>query len=156
MKLQMIFLNFWIYLSGRTWSCLSDSVGIIWQELSQKDVWNYFISVISLYSSSPGHNGHDFADDIFKCIWWMKSFIFQFEFQLRLFLRVQLTINQHCLGNGLSPVWRQAITWTNADSVQRCIYTALGGDELIQSLGNSYHWGFQLCSLHCSVMIYLQ
>ena len=30
-------------------------------------------------------------------------------------------------GNGLSPVWRQAITWTNADPVHWRIYVALGG-----------------------------
>ena len=27
--------------------------------------------------------------------------------------------------------WHQAITWTNGDSVQWCIYVALGGDELM-------------------------
>ena len=32
-------------------------------------------------------------------------------------------------GNGLAPVRRQAINWTNADPVHRRIYTALGGDE---------------------------
>ena len=33
-------------------------------------------------------------------------------------------------GNGLVPKRPQAITWTNADPVHLCIYTALGGNEL--------------------------
>ena len=33
-------------------------------------------------------------------------------------------------GIGLAPNRRQAITWTNAGHVHRCIYAALGGDEL--------------------------
>ena len=37
-------------------------------------------------------------------------------------------------GNGLAPVRRQAITWTNADPVHWRIYAALGGDELKWSL----------------------
>ena len=38
--------------------------------------------------------------------------------------------NSFSSGNGLAPKRRQAITWTNADPVHRCIYAALGGDEL--------------------------
>ena len=34
------------------------------------------------------------------------------------------------LGNGLAPIRRQAIAWTNADPVHRRIYAALPGDEL--------------------------
>ena len=34
-------------------------------------------------------------------------------------------------GNDLTSNRRQAIIWTNADSVHRRIYAALGGDELI-------------------------
>ena len=30
----------------------------------------------------------------------------------------------------IKPNRRQAITWTNADPVQWCIYAALGGDDL--------------------------
>ena len=33
-------------------------------------------------------------------------------------------------GNGLAPSRRQAIIWTNADPVHRCIYVALGGDDI--------------------------
>ena len=60
----------------------------------------------------------------------MKNLVFCFELHWILFLRVQLTITQHCLDNGLAPNRRQAITWTNADPIHRCIYAALGGDEL--------------------------
>ena len=48
-----------------------------------------------LNSSSSGQNGRHFADDIFKCFIWMKSFIFRFEIHWSLFTRVQLTIFQH-------------------------------------------------------------
>ena len=44
---------------------------------------------------SPWHNGRQIADDIFKWKFWMKSFVFWFEFHWSLFLRVQLTIIQH-------------------------------------------------------------
>ena len=32
--------------------------------------------------------------------------------------------------NGLAPSRQQAIIWTNVDPVHRCIYAALGADEL--------------------------
>ena len=32
--------------------------------------------------------------------------------------------------NGLAPSRRQVIIWANVDTVHRCIYVALGGDEL--------------------------
>ena len=53
---------------------------------------------------------------------WMKMLEFRLKFHWRLFLRVQLTIFQHCFSkiiiigssNGLSPVRHQAIILTNA------------------------------------------
>ena len=48
----------------------------------------------------------------------MKMFEFQLKFHWGLFLRVQLTTNEHWLGNGLAPNRWQAITWTNDDPVQ--------------------------------------
>ena len=56
---------------------------------------------------------------------------FRLKFDWNLLPRVPLTINQHCLGNGLAPNRRQAITWTNDDPVYWRIYAALGGEELI-------------------------
>ena len=35
------------------------------------------------------------------------------------------------LDNGLVPIRRHAIIWTNADPIHRRIYTALGVDKLI-------------------------
>ena len=59
-----------------------------------------------------------------RTIWWenlqtfssafyaRKMFDFRFRFHWGLFLRVQLTVNQHySSGNGLAPNRRQAITW---------------------------------------------
>ena len=59
---------------------------------------------------------------------WMKNFVFWLKFNWNLFLRVQLTINQHCLDNGLALNRRQAIMWTNVVPIHWCIYAALGGD----------------------------
>ena len=53
---------------------------------------------------------------------WMKRFVLRLIFH-GVFLRVQLTINQHYFR-------RQTIIWTNADPVHWHIYAALGGDEL--------------------------
>ena len=60
----------------------------------------------------------------------MESFVFPFKVHLNLFLRVQLTIIQHCIDNGLAPNRRQAIIWTNADLLHWRIYAALWGDKL--------------------------
>ena len=46
-----------------------------------------------------------------------------------MFLRVQLTITSIGLDNDLAPNVRQAIIWTNADSIYRRIYAVLSGDE---------------------------
>ena len=57
---------------------------------------------------------------------WMKSFVLWLKFHWSLFVRVQLTITQHCLDNGLAPNRPQAIILTNYDIIQWCIYVALG------------------------------
>ena len=57
---------------------------------------------------------------------WTKSFVFWFEFHWSLFPGVQLTVRELGSGNGLAPNRRQAITWTDADSVNQRIYAALG------------------------------
>ena len=61
---------------------------------------------------------------------WMKIFVFWLKFHWSLFLRVQLTIAQHGLDNGLAPNRRQAVIWNNADPIHWCIFVALGEDEL--------------------------
>ena len=55
-----------------------------------------------------------------------------FKFQWSLFLRAQLTKGSIGSGNGMAPNRRQAMTWTNTDTVSRCIYVALGEDELTE------------------------
>ena len=64
---------------------------------------------------------------------WMKSFLFWLKFYWSLFLRVQLTINQHWF-SGLALNRWQAIIWTNVDPIHWRIYAALGGDELKKNL----------------------
>ena len=56
---------------------------------------------------------------------------------------------QHfCIGSGndLSPVRHQAISWTNAAPVHRCIYVAPGGDALNQHTEHARNLEF-FCSL---------
>ena len=65
---------------------------------------------------------------------WMKSFVFCLKFHRSLFLRVPLTITSIGLDNGLTPNRRQAIIWTNADSIHWRIYAALGRDGFITGL----------------------
>ena len=55
-----------------------------------------------------------FTDTVNRCILLMKSFVFWLKFHRSLFLRVHLTITQHCLDNGSAPYWRQA-TWASID-----------------------------------------
>ena len=52
-------------------------------------------------------------------------------------LEVQLTTAQYRLDNGLAPTRRQAIISTNADPIHWRIYAALGGDDLLSSIGQS-------------------
>ena len=60
------------------------------------------------------------------------NFVFWSKFPWSWFLRIQLTITQHWLNNGLVPNRRQAIIRTNADPIHWRIYAALGEDELNQ------------------------
>ena len=68
-----------------------------------------------LNSSAPGQNGSHFAGDIFRCICVNKTLYFT---------EVGPIDNKPSIGldNGLAPIRRQAITWTNANPVHRRIY----------------------------------
>ena len=56
----------------------------------------------------------------------IKMFVFWFEFHWSVFLRAQLTIFSIGSDDGLAPIRRQALIWTNADPVHWRIYAALG------------------------------
>ena len=88
-----------------------------------------------IYLISPEKNSHHFADDILKHIFMSEKFGILISISLTfLYLKVQLTINQHCCtDNGLAQNRRQAITWSNTDPVHWRIFVALGGDELTES-----------------------
>ena len=86
---------------------------------------------------------------------WMKNVVFWLQFHWSLFLRVQLTITQHCLDNGLAPNRRQAIIWTNADSLRWRIYAALVGDELITHILGSMSMYGSISNKHpCHFYLY--
>ena len=89
------------------------------------------LSRYPFFNSSPLNKMATISQIIFPDVFsWMKSFVFSLKFYWSLFLRVQLTITQHCLDHGLVPNRQQAIIWTNADMIYWRIYVALGGDEL--------------------------
>ena len=73
----------------------------------------HYISLVipsTVNASVPRQNGPILADDILKCIFWMKITEFRFKFHWNLFPGVQLKISQHWFR-----WWSGAITWPNAD-----------------------------------------
>ena len=62
----------------------------------------------------------------------MKHFVFWLKFHWRLSQGSNWQSSSIGLDNGLSPIRRQAIIWTNADPINWRIYATLGGDELTQ------------------------
>ena len=62
-----------------------------WYGVTRQELININNVTWRSVNSSPTN----LADDILNCIFIMKSFVFRFEFHWSLFLRVQLTIDQH-------------------------------------------------------------
>ena len=81
----------------------------------------------------PEQNGRHFADDISKCIFFEKTFVFGLRFHWSLFLRVQLTLRQQWFGKWLGAEQATShymnLWWP---SVLTHIYALLGVDELLQ------------------------
>ena len=71
---------------------------------------------------------------------WIKMYQFRLRFLWSLFLKLQLTIFQHCFSigsdNGLAQHRRQAIIWTNDDPVQRRIYASLDLEKKLEKKKN--------------------
>ena len=67
-----------------------------------------------------------FSHDFFL----MKRREFRLRFHWRLFLGVQSTLFRQCIDNGLAPVRRQAIIWTNDGLVYWHKHASLGLNEL--------------------------
>ena len=72
-------------------------------------------------------NGGHFADDrnIFRCIFMNEKFCILIRISLKIVHKGQIGSD-----NGVAPFRRQAIIWTNADTIHWRIYATLGGDEL--------------------------
>ena len=58
-------------------------------------IWWYQMVHPAINILRPGRNGHHFADNIWKCIFFNEKYEFWLWFHLSLFLRVQLTIYHH-------------------------------------------------------------
>ena len=89
----------------------------------------------SIKHISPWKNGRHFADDIFRCIFVNEKFCVSIKISVK-FVKGPID-NNSVIDNGLAPNRRQAITWTNADSIHWRIYAALGGDELTNMCATS-------------------
>ena len=64
----------------------------------------------------PGHDGRHFADDIFRCILWMKLFFLLIKILLKFVPKGPIDNNPTLEeDNGLGPNRRQALIWTSAD-----------------------------------------
>ena len=123
------------------WSCTEM---VLWLHLASNLTWHLLICfywwielgwTYLLLKFQLTHLPHDKMAAISQMMFsdafsWMKSFVFCLKFHWSLFLRVQVTIPQHWLGDGLVPNRWQAIIWTNADLIQWHIYAALGVDVL--------------------------
>ena len=80
------------------------------------------------YSSPPGQNGRHFPDDIFRCTFVNEKFYILIKISLKFVSKSPFDNNPAFgLDNGLAPIRRQAIIWTNADTIHWRIYAALGG-----------------------------
>ena len=84
-----------------------------------------------LNSSPIGQNGRHFIDDIFRCIFVNEKFCILIKIWLQFVPKGPIDKPSTGLDNGLAPNTRQAIIWTNDDTVHWRVYAALGGDELV-------------------------
>ena len=91
-------------------------------------------------SSPPGENDSHFADNIFKCIFINEKFCITIQISLKFVPegpidnKPPLVLVRAWLWTGDKPLPEPVLT------VRRCIYTALGGDELNQA--NMIFWCF--------------
>ena len=88
--------------------------------------YNYiWIYIMGFNSSPPGQNCLHFAHVVFRCIFVNEKVCILNKISLRFVPKAPIH------NNPALPYRRQAIIWTNADSANRRIYAAPGGDELI-------------------------
>ena len=116
------FLSFWarVWLSQSVWSD-PKGYGLL-------DLCNTKLNTSNVNSSPPGQNGHHFADDTFGCIFVNEKFCILISISLKFVPKDSIDKNLNTgLDNGVTPNWRQAIIWTNADLIHWRIYEALGG-----------------------------
>ena len=88
----------------------------------------------SLYRGHLTHWGRDKmagTSDIFKCIFFHETDKCWLSFHWSLFRRVNQNYSSIGSDNGLAQNRRQAIIWTNVDTVHRRIYAASEGYEVI-------------------------
>ena len=98
-------------------------------------------------SSPPGQNGHHFADVIFRCIFWMKSFALRLKFHWSLPLRVQLKITPH---------WFRY--WLGTEQVASHYLNQCWPDSLMHICGTRGRWvdGMEIYLAPISLMILYQ
>ena len=85
---------------------------------SREFMTSYWTKQNSVYTLRLRQNGHQFPDDIFKCISWMTICKFRLRFCWILFLIVQLTIFQHCRQPLSEPMMDGLLTHTRVTRPQ--------------------------------------
>ena len=80
----------------------------------------------NINSSASGQNGHHFADDMFKRIFLNENISISNKNSLKYVPWVLIDNDSIGSDKSLAPSRRQAIIWTNVDSINQRIYAALG------------------------------
>ena len=88
-------------------------------------MWKQWIC-FNINSSAPGQNGHHFTDDMFKRIFLNENISISNKNSLKHVPWVLIDNDSIGLDKSLAPSRRQAIIWTNVDSINQRIYAALG------------------------------
>ena len=92
---------------------------------------SYFDANFQIYinSSPPGQNGCHFADNIFRCIFVNEKFCILIKISLK-FVPKGPIWSSIGSDNGLAPIQRQVIIWTNTDKIHWHIHAAQQGNKL--------------------------
>ena len=107
--------SFFVLQWKQTYTTLNDVCLFIWNNLPQIEAET---------------NGRYSADDIFKCIFWMKMFEFRLKYHWSLFLRFQWTIFHHWFRYWLDAVQAPSHYLNQWWLVYWRIYASLGLNEL--------------------------
>ena len=118
---------------------------MIYQTLARVEKYKLGLSPISVNNSSPPGQTICHFTDIFKDVFMNEKFCILIQISLKFFWGSDGQKVSICSGDGLAPNRGHVITWTNADPVQWCKYTALVTFQFMSDfLWSIFSWGKQL------------